>query len=163
MPSQCNHPVTSLDIHNVQCLPTHQKQQTLAPYRHSELPGGKRCISVPAGERDLSQGGSSVASTVQGQNSTPSLAPNYSHIADITRRATSTRSATQRWSIITPTTTPDISSRNTPEPNLHRETQCVALYPAPHPALLALPLLSAVLKTIPTPIPNPEARAIRTN
>ena len=29
----------------------------------------------------------------------------------------------------------------------HRQTQCVALYPALHPAFLALPLLTAVLKT----------------
>ena len=29
----------------------------------------------------------------------------------------------------------------------HRLTECSALYPAPHPALLALPLLSVVLKT----------------
>jgi len=29
----------------------------------------------------------------------------------------------------------------------HRQTQCVAFHPAPHPALLSLPLFSAVLKT----------------
>jgi len=32
-----------------------------------------------------------------------------------------------------------------------RQSQCIALYPAPHPALLSLPLLSAVLSTCQPP------------
>jgi len=67
------------------------------------FPASTRRISVPAGGRDSSQGGSSTASSIQGQKCTPSSSLNNSRVADITHRVTSTPSATQRWSIITPT------------------------------------------------------------
>ena len=44
----------------------------------------------------------------------------------------------------------------------HRQTQCVALYPAPHPASLALALLSAVLKTyLPPSLIQKPARSLQ--
>ena len=72
MPSQSAHPVMSTVVRDVQSLSNHQNQQMRGPSGNAQLPPAKRCVSVPAGERDSSQGGSSVASTIQGQNSTPS-------------------------------------------------------------------------------------------
>ena len=60
------------------------------PLGNSQLPPAKSPVSAPAGERDTSQGGSSVASTIDGQNSTPSSSPNNSGVADITQWVTST-------------------------------------------------------------------------
>ena len=105
MSSQSPHPVTSPVVRNGR---SRQNQQKRCPSGQSQLPPTERRVSVPAGERDPSQGGSSVASTIQGQNSTPSSSLNNSRVADITP------SATQRQSIITPTATPGTSSRNTP-------------------------------------------------
>jgi hypothetical protein len=65
------------------------------PLGNSQLSPAKTRIFVPAGERDSSQGGSSVASTIQDQNSIPSSSLNNSHIEDITQCVTSTLSATQ--------------------------------------------------------------------
>ena len=48
-----------------------QNEQQHGPSGNSQLPPAKRRVTVLAGERDSSQGGSSVASTIQGQNSTP--------------------------------------------------------------------------------------------
>ena len=62
---------------------------------NSQLPHAKGRISVQAGERDSSQGGSSVTSTIEGQNSTLSTSLNNSEVADITQCVTSTPSATQ--------------------------------------------------------------------
>jgi len=53
----------------------------------------RRRVSVPAGKSDSSQGGSSVASSIQGQNSTPSSSLNNSRVADITQRVASNLSA----------------------------------------------------------------------
>ena len=44
----------------------------------------------------------------------------------------------------------------------HRQTKRVALYPAPHPALLALPLLSALMKTwVPPSLIQTPARSLQ--
>jgi len=103
MPSQRPQPVPSPVVRNVR---SRQNQQKRGPSGNSQLPPAKRRVSVPAGERDSSQGGSYVASTIKGQNSTPSSSLNNSRVADITP------SATQRWSIVTLTTTLGTSSRS---------------------------------------------------
>jgi hypothetical protein len=95
MPSQNPHPVTGTMIRNVRSLDNRQDQLTCGPLGNSQLLPAKERISVPAGKSDSPQGGSSVASTIQGQNSTPSLSLNNSPVADITQRVTFTQSATQ--------------------------------------------------------------------
>jgi len=131
---------------------------------NSELPPANGRVSVPAGERDSSQGGSSVASTIQGQNFTPSALLINSRIADITQRMTSTPSGTQQRSIITKTATPGTSSRNTPAPSGITQTDSthrVVSRPASDIASTPTPLSG--FGNLPTPIPNREARAIITN
>jgi len=86
------------------------------------FPAPKRRIPVLAGDRDYSQGGSSVASTMQGQNSNPSSALNNSRFADMTQRVTSTASTALGRSINTPTTTLGISSRSTRAPRRTSQT-----------------------------------------
>jgi len=164
MPSHGPHPVTSPVIRNVRSVANRQNQQRHAPSRNSQLPLAMRPVSVLAGEKDSSQGGSSVASTIQGQNSTSSSSLNNSRVADITQRVTSTLSATQRRSIITPTATLGTSSRNTPAPSRITQTdstRCVVSSPASGIASTPTPLSG--LENLPTPIPNPEFRAIITN
>jgi hypothetical protein len=130
------------------------------PLGNSQLPPAKRCISVLAGKRDSYQRGSSITSTIRGQNSIPSSSLNNSCIADITQRVTSTPSATQRRSINTPTTTLVTSSGSTPAPrgtSMHR----VVSSPAFSIAITPTPLSG--LENLHTPIPNPEACTIITN
>jgi len=85
MPSQSPHTDITPVIRNVGGLANLQNQQMREPLGNSQLPPAKRCVSVPAGERDSSQGGSSVPSTIQGQNSTPSSSLNNSRVADISQ------------------------------------------------------------------------------
>ena len=164
MPSQSTHPDTTPVVRNVRSLANRQNQQKRGPSGNSQLPPPKRRVSVPAGERDSSQGGSSVRSTIQGQNSTPSSSLNNSRVADITQRVTSTPSATQRLSIITPTATPGTSSRNTPAPSgtIQTDSTC-RVVSSPASGIGSTPTPLSGLENLPTPIPNPEARAIITN
>jgi len=158
MPSQSSHPVTSPVVRNVRSLANRQNQQKRGPSGNSQLPPAKRCISVPAGERDSSQGGSSVVSTIQGQNSTPSSSLNNSRVADITL------SATQRRSIITPTATPGTSSHNTPAPSGTSQTDSMRhVVSSPASGIASTPTPLSGLESLPTPIPVPEARVIITN
>jgi len=130
----------------------------------SQLPPAKRRVSVPAGERDSSQGGSSVPSTIQGQNSTPSSLLNNSRIADITQHVTSTLSATQRRSIITPTATPGTYSCNTPVHSGTIQTDSMRrVISSPASGIASTPTPLSGLEKLPTPIPNPDARTIITN
>jgi len=155
MPCQRAHPVTSPVVQNVRGL---QNQQKCRPSGNSRHPPARRCVSVPAGERDSSQGGSSVAFTIQRQNSTPSSSLNNSGLADITPPAT------QRRSIITPTAMPGTSSSKTPAPCRTSQTEstcCVVSSPPSGIASTPTPLSGLV--NLPTPMPNPEARAIITN
>jgi hypothetical protein len=164
MPSQCPHPVTYPVVRNVQSLSNCQNQQKRGTSGNSQLPPAKRRVSVLAGERDSTQRGSSVASTNPGQNSTPSSSLNNSRVADITERMTSTPSATQRRSTITPTATPSTSSRNTPAPSgiaQRDSTHRVVSSPASGVASSLTPLSG--VENLPTLITNPEARAIITN
>jgi len=116
MPSQTPHPDKTPAIRNVRSLANHQNQQKHGHLRNSQHPPAKRCVSILGGERDSSQGGSSIASTIHGQNSTSSSSLNNSRIADITLRVTSTPSATQPRSINTPTATLGTRCRSTPAP-----------------------------------------------
>ena len=81
--SESPHPNMTMVVRNVRTLADRQKQQTCGPLGKSQLPPRKRLISVLAGKRDSSQGGSSIASTIQGQNYTPSSSLNNSRVADI--------------------------------------------------------------------------------
>jgi len=158
MASQSPHPVTSPVVQDVQSHATRQNQYTRWPFRNSKPNPGKRRVSVLAGVREYSQGGSSVASIIQGQNSTPSSSLNNSRIADITL------SATQRQSIITTTTTPGTSSHNTPEPSGTSQTDSThRVVSSPASGITSTPSPLSCLENLPTPIPNPEARAIITN
>jgi hypothetical protein len=77
---------------------------------------------------------------------------------------TSTPSATQRRSIITPTATPGTSSRNTPAPSGITQTDSTRrVVSSPASGIASTPTPLSGLENLPTPIPNPEARAIITN
>ena len=95
MPSPTCQPLRSLVVRNVGSLANHQNQQKCGPRCNSQRPPAKTQVSVPAGERDSTQAGSSVASTIQGQNSTASSSLNNSRVADNTECVTSAPSTTQ--------------------------------------------------------------------
>jgi len=140
-----------------------QKQPKRRPLGSSQLPPAKRRISAPAGETDSSQGTSSVASTIPGQNSTPSSSLNNSGMADITQYVTVTPSATQRWSMIAPTTI-GTSSCSTPAAgetlqtdSTHRVVSSLA------PGIASTPTSLRSLGNLPTPILKTEARATITH
>jgi len=160
MPSQSPHPVTTPVVRNVRTPANHLKQHKHRPPGNSQLLPAKRCVSVPAAGRDSSQDGSSVASTIQGQNCTPSSSLNNSRVADITQPLTSNPSATQRREINTPTTTPGSSSRRTPAPGGSSLRRIVS---SPESAIAITPTHLIGLGNLPTPIPNQETHAIITN
>jgi hypothetical protein len=148
MPSQSPHPDMTPVERNVRSLANSQNQQKRGPSGNSQLPPANRPVSMPAGDRDTSQGGSCVPSAIKGQKSTHLSSLNNSRVADITQHMASTQSATLRRSIILqpPRRSQVVVAHQRPkEP--YRQTQRVTLYTALHPALLALRLLSAVLKT----------------
>jgi len=122
-----------------------------------------RQISVLALQRDSSQGGSSVASTINGQNSTPSSPLNNSQVPDITYHMTSTLSATHQRPINTPTSIPGISSHCTPGFRGTSQTDSKSLVVSICPSgivVTSTPLSG--LENLPTPITNPEAHSIIT-
>jgi len=158
MPSQSSHPVRFPVRQNVRSLPNCQNHQQRWPLGNSQLLPVERRVSVQAGERDVSQGGSSVPSPIQGQYSIPSSSLNNSHVADITP------SATQRWSMITPTTTLGTSSRNTPPPSGTSQTDSTRhVVSSTASGIASTPTPLSSLDNLPAPIPDPEARAIITN
>jgi len=160
MYSQNPHPNTTLVIQNVQSLVNRQNRQKCGPSGNSQLLPAKRRVSVPVGERHSSKGGSSVPSTIECQNSTPSSSLNISRVADIKQHVTSTPSATQRRSINTPTAMPGTSSRRTPA---LRGTSTRRVVSSPASGIVITPTPLRGLENLPTLIPNPEARAIITN
>jgi len=164
MPSQSHHLDTTPVIRNVRNLANRQNQQKRGHLGNSQRPPARRCISVLAGGRDSSQGGGSVPSTIQDQNSTPSSSLNNSRLADITECVTSTPSATLRRSINTPTATPGTSSRNGPAPEgtLQTDSTCRAVS-SPASGIASTPTPLSRLENLSTPIPNPAACAIITN
>jgi hypothetical protein len=164
MPSQSTHPDMTPVVRNVRSLANCQNQQKGGPSGTSHLAPPERRVSVPAGERDSSHGVSSVCSTVQGQNSTPSSSLNNSRVEDIMQRVTSTPSPTQRLLINTPTATPGTSSGNTPPPSVTIHTDSTRrVVPSPASGIARTPTPLSGLENLPTPIPNPEACAIITN
>jgi hypothetical protein len=77
---------------------------------------------------------------------------------------TSTPSATQRRSIITPTATPGTSSRNTPAPSGITQTDSTRrVVSSPASGIASTPTPLSSLEILPTSILNPEARAIISN
>jgi hypothetical protein len=158
MPSQSPHPGMTPVVRSI------QKQQKCRPSGNSRLPLAKRRISAPAAGRDSSQGGSSVASTIPCHNSNPLSLLNNSSVADITQHVTVTPSATQRRSMITPTTMPGTSSRSTPVPRVTLQTDsthCVVSSFASGIVSTPTPLRGPEI--LPTPIPNPDTHATITN
>jgi hypothetical protein len=160
MHSQSSHPDTTTVVRNGRSFENRQNQQKCGQSRNSQLPPAKRHVSVLVGKRDSSQGESSVPSTIQGQNSTPSSWLNNSRVADINQCVTSTPSITQRRSTNTPTATPGTSSHSTPAP-VGTSTRCVVSSPASGIVITPTPLRG--LENLPIRIPDPEARAIITN
>jgi len=125
---------------------------------NSELLPANRHVRVPAGEKNSSQGGSFVPSTIQGYNSTSPSSLNNSRAADITERVTSTPSAALQWSIHMPITTPDTSSHSTPAPGGTLQTDSMHLIvSSPVSGIASTPTSLSGLANLPTPIPNPEA------
>jgi len=110
------------------------------------------------------RGGSSVSSTIRGQNSTPSSSLDNSRLADKTERMTPTSSATKKRSWNSPTTMPGTSSRSTPPPwetsQTHTAHQVVC---SPASGIASTPTLLSGLEKLPTPSRNPEAHTIITN
>jgi len=158
MRSQSPHPRTTPVVRIV------QKQHKRRPSGNSQLPAAKRRVSAPAGERDCSQGESSVASTIPGQNSTPSSLLNNSGVADITQRVTVTPSATQRRSMITPTAMPGTSSRSIPAPGGTSQTDSTRhVVSSLASGIASTPTPLRGLENLPTSIPNPEACVTITN
>jgi hypothetical protein len=68
MPSQGPHPITTPVIRNVRGLANRPNHQKCAPSVNSQLLPAKRRVSVPAGGRDSSQGGSSIVMRVLNPN-----------------------------------------------------------------------------------------------
>jgi len=133
-------------------------------FREFSTSPAKRGVSVPAGERDSSQEGGSVSSTIQGQKSNPSSSLNNCRVADITPCGTSTQSALQRQSMNTPTAMPGTSSRRTAAPGGTSQTDTThQVVSSPTSGIASSPTPLRDLKNLPTPIPNPETRAIITN
>jgi hypothetical protein len=164
MSSQSPHPITSPVGRKVRSLSNCQNQQKRGPSGNSQHPPAKRRVSVPAAESDSSQGGSAVASTIQGQNSTTASSLNNSRVADITQRVTSTTSATQPRSIITTTATPGTSIRNTPAPSGITQTDSMRhVVSSPASGIASTPTPLSGLDNLPTPIPDAEAHEIITN
>ena len=155
MPSQTTHPAMSPVVRNVRSLANCQNEQKGGPSGNSQLPATKRHVSVPAVERDSSHGWSSVASTIQGQNSTPSSSLHNSRIAVITP------SATQLQSMISTTAMLGTSSRNTPAPSETSQTDSTRrVVSSPACGIASTPTPPSGLENLPTRIPDPEACAI---
>jgi hypothetical protein len=164
MASQSPHPDTTPVVQTVRNLANRHNQQKHGPLGNSQLPPAKRCVSVPAGERDTCQGGSSVPSTIERQNSTPLSSLNNSHIADITQRVSSTPSATPRWSINSSAAMPGTSSHSIPAPGGTLQTDSTCRFVSSLASGIAsTPTPLSGLENLPTPILNQEAHAIITN
>jgi len=164
MPLQSPHPDTTPVVRNVRSLANPQNQQQPRPSGISQLPPAGIHVSILAGKRDSSQGGSSVASTIQGQNSTLSSSLNNSRFADITQCVTSSPAATHWRSISTLTTTPGTSSRSIPAPEGTSQTDTTGHIVCSSPSGIAsTPTPLRGLEILPTCSPNREACAIITN
>jgi hypothetical protein len=158
MPSQSPHHGTTLVVRIV------QKQQKRRPWGNSQLSPADRRISAQAGERDSTHGEGSIASTIPGQNCTPSSSLNNSGMADITGHVTVTPSASQQQSMITPTALPGTSCYSTQAPGIPSLTDSKRrLISSLVSGIASTPTPLRGLETLPTPIPNSEARATIAN
>jgi len=149
---------------SVQSLANSQIQQSRGPLGNSQHPLAKRCVSVLAGESDMSRRGCSVPCTVQDDNSAPCSSPNNCRVPDIPQRMAFTLCATLRWWKNPPAATPGSSSCSTPATGgtlQTASTRRVASSPASGIATSPNPFSS--LEILSTSILNPEARAIVTN
>jgi len=162
--SESPHPVPSLVARNVWSLADRQNQQKRGLSGNSQLPPAKRCVFVTAGKRDSSQGGSSIASTIQGQNYTPSSSLNNCCVANITQRVISTWSATRWQSFIIPSATLGTRSRNPPAPSGTTQTDSTCrVVCSPKSGIASTPTPPSGPENLPTHIPYAEARTIITN
>jgi len=164
MPSHSPHTDMTPVIRNVQTLPKLRMEKMRGPSGSSQLPPAKRHSSVQAGVRYSSHRGSSIASTIQDQNSTPSSALNNCSVADMPQCVTSTPSAIQRQVIHTPTATLGTRCRSTLAPGGSLQTDSthrIVSSPASGIPCNATPLITLEIQA--TPIPHPEARTIITN
>jgi hypothetical protein len=73
----------TLVVRNIRSLAKYKHHQDWGPWVNSQHPPGKRRIAIPAGKRNSHQGWSSTTSTIQGQNSTPSIFLIKSRVVDI--------------------------------------------------------------------------------
>jgi hypothetical protein len=154
----------SPDTQQVRCLANRQNQPKHGPLGNYQLPLAKGHVSVPASERDSSQGGSSIPCKIQGLNYTPSSSLKNSRIADINHCMTSTLPTTQRQTLITPTATSGTSSHNTPAPSGTIQTDSTRrIVSSPASGIASTPTALSGLENLATPIPNPEARTMITN
>jgi len=164
MLSQSPHPNITQVVQNIRSIAHCQKQSKCGLWGTSQLPCTKRPVSIPAGERNSSQGGSSVASTIQGQNSTPSSSLNISRVADSTEYMSFTLFATQQRSIQTPTVTPGTSSGSTPPLVGTSQTDSAhRLVFSPVFSIASTHTPLRALENLYTTIPNPEAHTMITN
>jgi len=83
MPSLSPCPDPTPVVHKVRSVAKCHNQQKHCPSVSTQLPTSKRWVSIVAGNTDHSQGGSSGASTILGQNTTPG------HVETIETDATS--------------------------------------------------------------------------
>jgi len=158
MPSPSSHLNMAPVVRMVQKQPERRRSGT------SHLPPDTRHVSALAGDRDTSQGGSLVASTIHNQNSTPSSSLNNSAVADITQRVTSTPFAAQRQSMNTPTTTPGSGSRSTPAPGGTSQADSkLRVVSSLASSIASTPTPLSGRENLPTPISDPAARAVITN
>jgi len=152
IPSQSTHPDMTPVVWSVQKQPL---CSTLGNSQHCPAP---RRVSAAAGDRDFSEGVSTVATTIHGQNSTPPSWLNDSGVASITQHMTSNLSATQWRSMSTPTAMTNTNSHSTCAPGgpSQRDSTCrvVSSFPS---GIASTPTPFSYLDNLPTPIPNAEA------
>jgi len=160
MHSQSSHPCTTPDVRDIGCVPNHLNHQQHGRSGNFPIRPIETRISVRDRQWSSSQGGSSVASTNRGQNSTLSSFLNNSHLPAINQHVTLTQSTRQGRRINTPTTKLGTRSHSTPAPGGTSKHRIVS---SPKSGIVITPISLRGLENLHTPIHNPEARAIITN
>jgi hypothetical protein len=160
MYSRCPHHDLTLVVQNIRSLDNLQNQQKPGPSEISQLQNAEKRVSLPVRESDCSEGGSSVPSTIQGQNSTRPSWFNSSRVGDFNEWVTSNPSDSRRRWINTPTSTPGTHSCSSPAPG---GTSTFRIVSSPTSGIVITPTPLTGLENLPTLIPNPEAHTIITN
>jgi len=156
-------PHPDMTSETVRSLANRQQHQQGVHRRESQHLPATRCISIPAGERDCSQQGSPVTSTIQAQKYTPSPSLNNSHIADIPQHLTSTLSCTQQLWIYTTTASSGISSHSISPPTGTCQTDSTCrIVSSPTSGIASTPTTLRSVDSLRTPSCNPEAHVIIT-